>query len=511
MALSDQRGRLVEANPAYCSFLGYKPEELRQAVVDKLTHPEDRKAAAAAFRDLLQGRRDVVHLEQRMLRRDGAVVWGHLTASLVENEDGRFVISMVQDMTERLRAERAVRESQEKSRFLATMSHELRTPLNSILGFAHLLGSGQFGSLNERQERHVQNIKTSGNHLLELVNELLDFGKIEAGQLDVPLTELPIGPVLDQCLAEVRPLADAKGLQLSFASEQDLVAISNRLRLRQVLLNLLSNAIKFTAAGGRIAITSEAEERGVRISVADSGVGIPVEDQDRIFQEFAQVEDGSRRDGAGLGLALSKRLVELMGGTLTVASQPGVGSRFSITLPRADTRARRGARRDRVTELAELAYLDPLTGLPNRRAFEDSWKRELASARRHDYPVSVAMIDIDHFKKVNDKLGHLEGDRFLVAVGEVLRRTVRSADVVARFGGDEFVVALPYTNLEGALRIAERLREVVEETALGLPCKISVGVACTEQTPDEALLGIADKALYLAKSEGRNRVAAERP
>jgi diguanylate cyclase (GGDEF)-like protein/PAS domain S-box-containing protein len=511
MALSDERGRLVETNPAYCSFLGYSAHELLKLTVTRLTHPEDRKAGMAAFKDLLQGRREVVHLEQRMLRRDGAVVWGLVTASLVENEAGRFVISMVQDMTERLRAERAVRESQEKSRFLATMSHELRTPLTSILGFGNLLTSESFGTLNERQRRHVQNIVTSGQHLLELVNELLDFGRIEAGQLDVPLTALPLRPVLDQCLAEVRPLADANGLQLTLSAEPDLTVMSNRLRLRQVVLNLLSNAIKFTGTGGKISVASEAVENQVRISVADSGVGIPVDMQERIFQEFSQGEDGAAREGTGLGLALSKRLVELMEGTLTVASQPGLGSRFIISLPRATVRGRRAGRRGRVTELAEMAYLDPLTSLPNRRAFEDAWKRELASAHRHGYPVAVALVDIDHFKQVNDKHGHLEGDRCLQAVGEVLRQTVRSADVVARLGGDEFVIALPYTNLEGALRIAERLRHMVATSDQGPPCNISVGVACTDQTPDEALLAIADKALYLAKSEGRNRVAAERP
>jgi diguanylate cyclase (GGDEF)-like protein/PAS domain S-box-containing protein len=511
MALSDERGRLVEANPAYCSFLGYSQQELGNLTVARLTHPDDRKAGTAAFKDLLRGGREVIHLEQRMLRRDGAVVWGLVTASLVENEAGRFVISMVQDMTERLRAERAVRESQEKSRFLATMSHELRTPLTSILGFANLLGSQHFGALNGRQQRHVQNIMTSGHHLLELVTELLDFGRIEAGQLDVPLTALPLGPVLDQCLAEVRPLADANGLQLTYSADPELVVMSNRLRLRQVLLNLLSNAIKFTGTGGRISVAAEAAEHLVRISVADSGVGIPVDQQERIFEEFHQGDDGQVRDGAGLGLALSKRLVELMDGTLTVASQPGLGSRFIISMPRANARGRRAGRRSRVTELAELAYLDPLTGLPNRRAFEDAWKRELASAHRHGYPIAVAMVDIDHFKKVNDKYGHLAGDQCLKAVGEVLRQTVRSADIVARLGGDEFIIALPYTNLEGALRIAERLRDGVASSSEGPPCHISVGVACAEQTPDEAMLAVADKALYLAKSEGRNRVAAERP
>jgi diguanylate cyclase (GGDEF)-like protein len=439
------------------------------------------------------------------------VVWGLVTASLVENETGRFVMGMVQDMSERLRAERAVRESQEKSRFLATMSHELRTPLTSILGFGNLLSAEHFGTLNERQRRHVQNIITSGQHLLELVNELLDFGRIEAGQLDVPLTALPLGPVLDQCLAEVRPLTDANGLQLTLCAEPDLTVMSNRLRLRQVLLNLLSNAIKFTSTGGRIGVATEAVDNQVRISVADTGVGIPVDMHERIFHEFSQGEDGAARDGAGLGLALSKRLVELMEGTITVASQPGLGSRFIVTLPRATTRGRRAGRRGRVTELAEMAYLDPLTSLPNRRAFEEAWKRELASAHRHGYPVAVALVDIDHFKKVNDEHGHLEGDRCLKSVGEVLRQTVRSADVVARLGGDEFIIALPYTNLEGALRIAERLRHMVASSAQGSPCHISVGVACTDQTPDEALLAIADRALYLAKSQGRNRVAAERP
>lgn len=511
MALSDERGRLVEANPAYCSFLGYTADEMRTMDIGRLTHPQDRRAGTAAFRELLQGRREVVHLEQRMLRRDGAVVWGLVTASLVQTEEGRFVIGMIQDLTERLRAERAIRESQEKSRFLATMSHELRTPLNSILGFSDLLSTGQFGEINERQARYLENIRSSGQHLLELVNELLDFGRIEAGQLHVPLMALPVGPVIEQCVAEVKPLADASGIDLSLSQEAGLVATANRLRLRQVMLNLLSNAIKFTAVGGRISVITEAAERTVRISVADSGIGIGVEHQDQIFEEFAKLGNDTDQGGAGLGLALSRRLVELMAGTLTVASQPGVGSRFTISLPRA-TAGRRGvARRDRVDELAEMAYNDPLTGLPNRRAFEESWKRELASARRHGYPVSLAIVDIDRFKRVNDKLGHLEGDRVLAGVGEALRRTVRSADVVARLGGDEFIVALPYTNLEGGLRIAERLRAAVESLVLQAACQVSIGVACSEQTPEDELMSMADKALYRAKSEGRNRVAAERP
>jgi signal transduction histidine kinase len=225
--------------------------------------------------------------------------------------------------------------SRHKSEFLANMSHELRTPLNAIIGFSQVLRQRLFGEINAKQEEYLDDILSSGNHLLDLINDVLDLSKVEAGQVELELGTLSLREALERGVVMVREAATKQDVQLSLelAPGVDLVEGDER-RLRQVIFNLLSNAVKFTPSGGCVVVASAREDGEVLVSVTDTGPGIAADDQERIFEEFQQTEIGvEQRDGTGLGLALSKRLVELHGGRIWVESEAGHGSRFVFTLP----------------------------------------------------------------------------------------------------------------------------------------------------------------------------------
>jgi signal transduction histidine kinase len=225
--------------------------------------------------------------------------------------------------------------SEHKSEFLANMSHELRTPLNAIIGFSQVLRKRMFGEINAKQEEYLDDILSSGNHLLSLINDVLDLSKVEAGQVELEVATFSLREALERGVVMVREPAVKKGVRLSLtlAPAVDLVDGDER-RLRQVVYNLLSNAVKFTPGGGCIDVASSRVNGEVRVTVADTGPGIAPEDHERIFEEFQQTYVGvDQREGTGLGLALSKRLVELHGGRIWVESEPGQGSRFVFTLP----------------------------------------------------------------------------------------------------------------------------------------------------------------------------------
>jgi PAS domain S-box-containing protein len=222
-----------------------------------------------------------------------------------------------------------------KSKFLASMSHELRTPLNAIMGFSDLLAEEIPGELNSKQKRFVNHIKQGSTHLLQLINDILDLSKIEAGQLELRCEDFQIKDALPEVLSTIQPLAMAKNIQVNQNFEIDSQVYADRVRFKQILYNLLSNAVKFTPNSGQITIDCREEGNSVCISVADSGVGIRAEDHAVIFEEFRQVEgpDGSTQEGTGLGLSITKRLVEQQGGRISLESELGKGSRFTFTLP----------------------------------------------------------------------------------------------------------------------------------------------------------------------------------
>jgi signal transduction histidine kinase/ActR/RegA family two-component response regulator len=240
--------------------------------------------------------------------------------------------------------------SQHKSEFLASMSHELRTPLNAVLGFSEVLLERMFGDLNERQEEYLHDIHSSGRHLLELLNEILDLSKIEAGKMALEYSSIDVRSVLDDTAAMLRERAATQGVELSLDVADDIdVVHSDVLRLKQILLNLMTNAVKFTGAGGSVVVRARRRGADVDITVTDSGIGVPEADQQRIFESFQQGGRGSsREEGTGLGLTLSKRLVELLGGRMWLDSKVGVGSTFGFSIPGRERDG--GERRDESAE-----------------------------------------------------------------------------------------------------------------------------------------------------------------
>jgi signal transduction histidine kinase len=224
--------------------------------------------------------------------------------------------------------------SRHKSDFLATMSHELRTPLNAIIGFSEVLHEQMFGELNERQLAYVNDVLEAGRHLLSLINDVLDLAKIEAGRMDLELSEVALSDLLRSALSMNADRAERGEIALALHTDPTEIPITaDERRVRQVVFNLLSNAIKFTPSGGRIDITVQADDSQVEVAVADTGPGIPAAEIDTIFEEFEQTAEGKKVEGTGLGLPLSRRLVELHGGRLWVESEPGCGSTFRFTLP----------------------------------------------------------------------------------------------------------------------------------------------------------------------------------
>ena len=249
-------------------------------------------------------------------------------------------------LVERLEAEQALLEARQqadaanraKSNFLTTMSHELRTPLNAIAGYTQLLMIGIAGPITEKQRQQLERIEKSQHHLLALINDVLNFAKIEAGQLKLDLKPVSLETVVHDLEAYVAPLLLAKSLKYSEKIAGALPLTTDVEKVRQILLNLLSNAIKFTAAGGEITVAATREDSTINVAVRDTGEGISADRLEDIFEPFVQVGRAfnSPSEGTGLGLAISRDLAKRLGGDLTCESEPGVGSTFTLRLPATD-------------------------------------------------------------------------------------------------------------------------------------------------------------------------------
>jgi signal transduction histidine kinase/CheY-like chemotaxis protein len=221
-----------------------------------------------------------------------------------------------------------------KSEFLASMSHELRTPLNAVIGFSDVLLERMFGDLNERQEEYVRDIRDSGRHLLELINEILDLSKVEAGRMELEPAAVSLPELLEYALAMVRERAARNGIALTLEVAPEIGVIwADELKLKQVVLNLLSNAVKFTPDGGSVNVRAEVAGAEAQVVVRDTGIGIDAAHHERIFEAFQRGGREARSEGTGLGLTLSKRIVELHGGRIWMSSRPGAGSTFGFAVP----------------------------------------------------------------------------------------------------------------------------------------------------------------------------------
>src|SRR5882762_1621609 len=346
-------GFFKSLNPSFERTLGFTDEELLTRPYLEFIHPDDRQATTVQAHRVET--REVLAFENRYLCKDGSYKW--LLWNAVSVPEQEVIYAVARDITERKRdeaekrkfAERLAASNQElelrnrevqratqmKSKFLASMSHELRTPLNAIVGFSDLLAEQTAGELNDKQKRFVNHIKEGSAHLLQLINDILDLSKIEAGQLEIRCEDFQVQDALPEVLSTIRPLAMAKNIEVQQKLRTDRPVYADRVRFKQILYNLLSNAVKFTPKGGRIEIDCFESVDQIGLSVTDTGIGIRPEDQKIVFEEFRQVEGkrGAVNEGTGLGLAITKRLVEQQGGKISLSSEPGRGSQFTFTLP----------------------------------------------------------------------------------------------------------------------------------------------------------------------------------
>ena len=343
MVIVDKTGTIVLINSQTERLFGYPREELLGQQVETLV--------PSRFRTQHPGHRAQYSVEPRVrgmgagldlygLRKNGEEFPVEISLSPLRTGSDQLVSSSIRDVTNRKRDERALQEKNieletanlAKDRFLASMSHELRTPLNAIIGFTGTLLMKLPGPLTPDQDHQLHIVQNSARHLLSLINDLLDLAKIESGKVEVDSEPVVCQRVVHEVLTTLRPLAEAKGLTFELSlPAQDVTVRTDRRALNQILLNLANNAIKFTESGHvRIELT-RADDR-VEIRVVDTGIGIRAEDQEALFGAFAQLSSAVRREGTGLGLHVSRKLAELLGGTIGFSSEFGKGSTFVLTL-----------------------------------------------------------------------------------------------------------------------------------------------------------------------------------
>ena len=381
----DHLGYILTWNEGAERLKGYRPEE----IIGKhfsIFYPPDALAAEKPARELktaiAEGR---VEDEGWRLRKDGTRFWANVLITALRDDSGELVgfAKVTRDLTERRRAEddarrlaaeeahRAVAErsarelrlladqltsqaaelerrsaeaeraNRAKSEFLAAMSHELRTPLNAIGGYAQLMDLGLSGPVTEDQREQLQRIQRSQQHLLGIINDLLNFSRLEAGHVRFDIADVALADLVDGVASMVAPQAHAKQLALDIGfCPPSIVVVGDRMKIEQILLNLLSNAVKFTPTGGRINVTSGADIDRIWICVRDTGMGIPADKHDAIFAPFVQLGRtlANPKEGTGLGLSISRDLARGMSGDLTVESLEGAGAAFTLTLPRATSR-----------------------------------------------------------------------------------------------------------------------------------------------------------------------------
>jgi PAS domain S-box-containing protein len=338
VVITDLLGRVLQWSTGATALFGYDRESMVGQTLQRLGVADDAPIDA-----------DV--REMTLWALSGAEVPVERSSNVVRYPDGALAafVHVFRDIHARLERERALERAKSaaeeanrlKSRFLRNMSHELRTPLNAVLGFARVLQRERHGKLSAEQASYVNDMVDGGEHMLRLVNDLLDLQWVEEGRARLDRRLISSKTVGEDAVRLVRQMAHDRDqrVTVAFASDGDLLVRVDRGRLVQVLVNLLSNAIKFTAPGGHIRLTIEASARAATFAVEDDGIGISEADQPRVFEEFARVGDTAHSRGLGLGLALSKRLVEEHGGTIRVTSALGVGSRFVVTVPRAEANA----------------------------------------------------------------------------------------------------------------------------------------------------------------------------
>lgn len=360
ICIASYDGYFKKVNTAFSKTLGWNEEELLRHPYLHFVHQDDHAATIKANQDLVLGKK-ILSFDNRYLCKDGNYKWISWSAVPVMEES--VILAVARDITPTKQAEAKLQninlnlekrideaekvnlemaaENKAKSDFLANMSHELRTPLNAILGFSNVLIRNMAGPVTEKQRELLIFIRNGGDHLLSLINDLLDLSKIEAGKVKFEISEFNLSHAINSIISLFKEKLLAHQLNISFDSAGDHLIKADERRIKQVILNLLSNAIKFTPPKGSISIIiqnlkNHQDDDSIQVVVQDTGIGISAEDQKRLFRTFEQLETGyeKRYAGTGLGLSLSKKIIEMHGGTIWVESDMGKGSRFCFIIPK---------------------------------------------------------------------------------------------------------------------------------------------------------------------------------
>ncbi len=338
-----QDGRFPYVNSKLAEIFGYTQDEIISSKsVSDLVAKDDRVLVAENIRKRLQGEAQSIYYTFRGQRKDGVLIDVEVYGTKIKYKGKPAVIGTLLDITERKKAEairlenlRLEAADKAKSEFLASMSHELRTPLNAIIGFSELMKQGIMGELNEKHGHYIDNIITSSKFLFNLINDILDLSKVEAGKIELVIEKIAVPETINEALTLIKEKAAEHKVILKTEFDPALEFMeADKQRFKQILFNLLSNAVKFSKKeGGTVTVTTTKEDDMARISVSDTGIGIKTEEMGRLFKKFEQLEPGRKAGGTGLGLAISKQLVELQGGTIMAESRFGEGSTFTFTLP----------------------------------------------------------------------------------------------------------------------------------------------------------------------------------
>ena len=344
----DPEGRIASWNAGAESIKGYKAEEIIGEHFSRFYPQESIDAKVPQMELEVAARVGRFEDEGWRLRKDGSRFWANVIITALRNEAGELVgfAKVTRDLTERRAAQiqaladmrrltEADMANRAKSEFLMAMSHELRTPLNAIGGYAELLSLGLGGGVTDRQREYLGRIRKSQQHLMALINDILNFSRIEGGQITYEATEISVASVIDAVVPMIEPQAETKHLQITRQTSDDVVACADRGKFEQIIINLLSNSVKYTDVGGRIDISWSEVGGRAQIRVTDTGIGIPADKLTAIFEPFVQVGRSLARptEGTGLGLAISRDLARGMGGDLTAESSVGEGAIFTLTLP----------------------------------------------------------------------------------------------------------------------------------------------------------------------------------
>jgi PAS domain S-box-containing protein len=433
---------IVYTSPAYEDVWGLPVHDLYANPTSYLEaiHPEDRPRVIASLPEQAHGDWSE---EYRVVRPDGTIRWIQDTASPIENDQGVVyrIACIARDITPEVEVQRKLKEARDeaqeanraKSEFLSRMSHELRTPLNTILGYAQIL---LMDDLEKDLREPITDMERAGRHLLDLINEVLEISRIEAGRMKLSLEPVDVAAVLEEVIAYAHPMASKASVTVHpVQANCDVHVMADNQRLKQVLLNLVSNAVKYNVVGGHVTISCRSDNGSVRIEVGDTGRGLTDEQQDKLFRPFERLglTEGDA-EGTGLGLALSKNLVEVMGGTIGVESAPGDGSSFWVSFPKADSPLEQGMQSSDAAEEVRAAeetfcilYIED--NLSNLKLLDYVVSRlsgvELQTALQGSLGIELAVIMTPDLILVDLNLPDMDGADVIVE----LRRRPETAEI----------------------------------------------------------------------------------